>query len=105
MRFLVDQALSPLLADLLSQAGHDAVHVRTYGMQASSDAQIITRAGLEDRILVSADTDFGTLLALWRARKPSVVLFRSITAPRPEQQVNLLLSNLSAVQQPLEQGC
>lgn len=31
MRFLIDNNLSPALADLLDQAGHDAVHVRTYG--------------------------------------------------------------------------
>ena len=33
MRFLVDNALSPVLATLLSQAGHDALHVRTIELQ------------------------------------------------------------------------
>jgi predicted nuclease of predicted toxin-antitoxin system len=34
MRFLIDNNLSPVLADELKTAGHDAVHVRDYVLQA-----------------------------------------------------------------------
>ncbi len=44
MRFLVDNALSPVLATLLEQAGHDAVHVRSIDLQRSDDVQIFERA-------------------------------------------------------------
>ena len=40
LRFLIDNALPPGLAELLCAAKHDAVHVRTYGMQAAKDEQI-----------------------------------------------------------------
>jgi predicted nuclease of predicted toxin-antitoxin system len=36
----VDNALSPLIAQRLHEAGHDAVHVRDYGLQAAGDEQI-----------------------------------------------------------------
>jgi predicted nuclease of predicted toxin-antitoxin system len=44
LRFLIDNALPPRLAELLSAAGHDAVHVRTYGMHAAKDEEILARA-------------------------------------------------------------
>ena len=104
MRFLIDNALSPRVAELLRQAGHDAVHVRDFDMQDASDDTIFELAQKERRCLISADTDFGTLLALRQEISPSVILLRRPSQRRPVEQVQLLLSNLPAISEAIAQG-
>lgn len=105
MKFLVDNALSTVFAALLRDADHDATHVRDYGLGSAPDDEIFELARVENRIVVSADTDFGTLLALRQERKPSVILFRQQRIRRPGLQAALLLANLSAISGSLDAGC
>ena len=56
MKFLIDNNLSPRLAEILNDAGHDAIHLHDLGMQAATDHVVLAHAASEARVLISADT-------------------------------------------------
>ena len=104
MRFLIDENLSPRVAEILHTAGHDAAHAGDLGLAAASDPAVLEAAGSDDREIVSADTGFGALLAHGHRDKPSVVLFRRLHDRRASVRAQLLLDNLDAVTGDLEAG-
>lgn len=105
MKFLIDNALPPQLAELLLGAGHDAVHVRAYAMQAATDERIVARARDENRIIVSADSDFSTILAVQDADRPSFILFREPDLMVGHDYCDKLLPALPALEAELVAGC
>jgi predicted nuclease of predicted toxin-antitoxin system len=94
----------PIVADLISAAGHDAVAVRALGLQDASDEVILDRALNEDRIVVSHDTDFGTLLAIRRLSKPSFILIRSADPLTANQIADLIIDNIATMTEDLNAG-
>jgi predicted nuclease of predicted toxin-antitoxin system len=105
VKLLIDNALSPQIVAPLRKAGHDVVHVREYGLQRADDETILERADKEMRVVVSTDTDFGTLLALRQKAFPSIVLFRGSTSREPSRVAARLIAELNASMSALEAGC
>jgi len=104
MKFLVDNAVSPKIAQALREKGYDARHLRDYDLQGAKDREVFDLALREKRILISADTDFGAMLAFQNWQGPSLILFREITHI-PEKQAEVLLLNLRRIMPHLEKGC
>jgi predicted nuclease of predicted toxin-antitoxin system len=87
----------------MRDAGHDAVHVGDLDLLGAPDIDVMAAARESDRTVVSADTDFGELLAIGRHPGPSVILLRR--APHlPDEQAELLLAALDAVEADLDAG-
>lgn len=76
MKFLIDMPVSPELVKTLEKRGHAAVHAQDAGLAEADDSEIVTRARQESRIIVTADLDFGQLLAMSNADGPGIILFR-----------------------------
>ena len=105
MKLLIDNALSPRLSELLAVSGHDVVHVRDRGLHAAADTSVFETAASEDRILISADTDFGALLAVRREVKPSFILLRNTTGLDVYKVATTITDILNRFEQDLTSGC
>ncbi len=90
---------------MLVAAGYDSVHVRVYGMHSAPDEEIVARALQEERVVVSADTDFGVILATQGASHPSFVLFRDPNLLLAQDYANILIPALSTLAPELAAGC
>ena len=89
MKFLIDNNLSPKLSNFLFSIGHDSKHVKELKLEAADDRQIFELAYMENRTIVTADTDFGYILSNWDYNSPSIILFRHFTY-NPQKQFDTL---------------
>lgn len=103
MRFLLDECISTRLAPMLAGAGHDVAHVSERELAGHVDDEVLRAARAEGRVFVSADTDFGELLARQDVALPSLVLFRQGNRG-PEHQATTLLGNLEEIAEDLLAG-
>jgi predicted nuclease of predicted toxin-antitoxin system len=103
VRLLVDEALSTRVADLLRQAGHDAVHCGDLGLLGRPDTDVLAAATQQQRILVTADTDFVTLVVLRKLVVPSVIVVRR-SGHHPGEQASMLSAALPDLEEVLSEG-
>ncbi|MBC6473369.1 MAG: DUF5615 family PIN-like protein [Hormoscilla sp. GM102CHS1] len=103
MKLLLDQGLPLSASTLLCEAGIDTVHAEEIGLSTAEDIEIIQRAREDERIVVTLDADFNTLLALGEATSPSVIRIR-IERLRAQALTDLLLTVIDACNYELEKG-
>jgi predicted nuclease of predicted toxin-antitoxin system len=70
----------------------------------AADDEIFDRAAADGYVVVTADSDFGMLLALRRATSPSVIHLRHVSEVPPDDHVDLLLANVGAIADDLDAG-
>jgi len=86
MKFLIDEDLSPKVAERLRvDDGLDVIHVRDRGLLGESDPVILQSAYDEDRILVTANVKDFQRLARARDLHPGIVLVLDGSLSRDEQ--------------------
>jgi predicted nuclease of predicted toxin-antitoxin system len=77
MKILVDMNLSPGWVEFLAGAGIEAIHWSSAGAHDAPDRDVMQWAAERDYTLLTADLDFGTILAAQRRSRPSVVQVRA----------------------------
>ena len=103
MKLLLDQGLPRSTAELLRQAGIDTLHVGEIGFSEADDEDILEQGREDERVVVTLDADFPTLLALSGATLPSVIRLR-IEGLRGEGTAALLQAIVTQFDEDLEQG-
>lgn len=88
MRFLVDESMGKVFAEILTKAGHDVIFVGD-AIPEVDDEIIISFAEKESRILVTSDKDFGKLVFKLKMETKGVIFFRTWTR-NPEERFELV---------------
>ena len=89
MRVLLDQGLPRSAAKLLRDVGIDAIHTGECSLAAAADHEILEYARRKERVIVTLDADFHTMMVLGCATAPSVIRIR-IEGLRAEAIVDLV---------------
>ena len=104
LSLLLDENLSPLVANGLREAGFDATHAYDVDLNQTRDEVIYARAQEQGRVVVTEDHDFGELLAESGADRPSVVRLDTRRYLRAARKTELLVEVLADHADDLEAG-
>jgi predicted nuclease of predicted toxin-antitoxin system len=77
LKIVIDMNLGVDWVICLQHAGHEAAHWSSIGRLDDDDAAIMNWAASNDHAVLTADLDFGTLLAASRIPWPSVIQLRT----------------------------
>ena len=88
MRFLVDECTGPRVADWLRSQGHEVFSVfdEVPGMR---DAEVLSKARVEEWVLITNDKDFGELVFREHREHHGIIFFR-LADDRSENKIHVL---------------
>lgn len=89
MRWLIDECVDAALVPQLRESGHDVVYMSDVAPRAT-DAEVMSRANGETRLLLTEDKDFGDLVFRQAKPVPGIVLLRIDSARRSHKGPRLL---------------
>ena len=104
LRFLVDMNLPSKTVINLQQQGWDVLRVSQVLPMNAEDSEILEFARQQNRVIITQDLDFSSLLALGGYGKPSLITFR-LSAPDSETITRKLLDILPHIEDRLAEGC
>jgi predicted nuclease of predicted toxin-antitoxin system len=85
MRFLLDENVEWRVADFLRDLGHDVAIVGVDLPASTTDRQVLAYAVAHDRILLTNDSDFGSLVFEHQFEHRGVIFFRIGDVPAGEK--------------------
>ena len=94
MRFLADQDVYAYTIAFLRSQGHDVLTAREAGLSTTPDQEILGRALETGRILLTRDSDFGSLAFLNMQPSTGIILLRIArqTASQVHQELLRLIT-------------
>jgi predicted nuclease of predicted toxin-antitoxin system len=103
LKFLANMNISPLTVEDLKKLGWDIVRVPEIMDIKSKDLQILTYAREHNRVVITQDLDFSSLLALSGYEKPSVINLRVDNA-RPDFITSRIVEIVNELEKELGEG-
>jgi predicted nuclease of predicted toxin-antitoxin system len=100
---LVDVNLTPRWVEFFQERGVEAVHWSALGPLTAPDERLLETAAEGGYVLLTHDQDMGTLLALGKGRRPSVILLRTGDL-RPQAVGPRLLAVLKSLEEDFRAG-
>ncbi len=92
MRFLADQDIWKITVDMLRNWGHDVVTAKDMGMARASDSELLIEAEKDNRLFITRDKEYGSLVFLSNIECRGVILLR--ITPETMEEVHAELGRL-----------
>ncbi len=103
MKLILDMNLSPSWVERLRAAGWEAEHWSRLGNPRAPDREVLAAVVDQNAWLLTADLDFGAILAARGEHRPSVVLLR-LQDLSADHALDLVLGALERFGDELERG-